>query len=64
MYAYIMNIHFTITKNLYPLKNASIFLFFELEFRVVIIYGTVSSIFCYYQYLIFGTIGNIYYFYL
>lgn len=63
MYAYIISMHFTITKNLYPLKNASIFLFFELEFRVVIIYGTVSSILCYYQYLNFGTSCNIYYYY-
>ena len=29
MYAYIISMHFAITKNLYPLKNASILLFFE-----------------------------------
>ena len=51
MYAYIINMHFAVTKNLYPLKNASIFLFFELEFCVVIIRGTLSSYICYYQYL-------------
>jgi len=63
MYAYIISMHFAVTKNHYPFKNASILPFFELEFRIVIIYETISSIFCYYQYLIFGTIGNIYYYY-
>ena len=29
MYTFIISMHFIITKNLYPLKNASILLFFE-----------------------------------